>query len=70
MESQLQANQGFSSFRLSGGPDLQLNEDLDMHGNPIRQRRKHSKSRAGCDSCKLKRIKVRNPKTITRVRFR
>jgi hypothetical protein len=32
--------------------------DFDAHGNPIRRRRAHLKSRAGCKPCKARRIKV------------
>ncbi|KAF2093616.1 hypothetical protein NA57DRAFT_61322 [Rhizodiscina lignyota] len=47
---------GFSYFKVSQGQDFRI-AHLDEYGNPARQRRKHSKSKAGCSSCKARKIK-------------
>lgn len=65
MEHKPTPRQGFSSLKLSSTLAVLSIEELDVFGNPYRQRRKHSKSKAGCDSCKAKRIKVRSPKRIS-----
>lgn len=49
----------FAVFALpSVSGEIGLEADIDEYGKQIRRRRKHVKSRAGCASCKERKIKV------------
>jgi hypothetical protein len=58
METGTDPNALLRCFRLPQF-DVNLSEpEVDAHGEPLRHRRSRGKSRAGCDKCKERRVKV------------
>lgn len=49
---------GQSASPRSGGSSDSPQERVDDHGNPLRQRQQHRKSRTGCAHCKRRKVKV------------